>query len=102
MIPEVISFVGTIFSGLCLVWVAQINKKSDIQKKDSDIREEQHKRQYLLQMEMIEASIELGDINAISLQQGKLNGNVEEARKKAKDAREKYHSFLADIASEVV
>ena len=102
VIPELISLAGTLLSAVSVIIVAQINKESNEQKKVNDEREERHKKQMLLTMEMIDASIELGDVNAVSLQQGKLNGNVEEARKKAKEARIKYQKFLADVASEVI
>lgn len=102
VIPELISLAGTLLSAVSVIIVAQINKESNEQKKVNDEREERHKKQMLLTMEMIDASIELGDVNAVSLQQGKLNGNVEEARKKAKEARSKYQKFLADVASEVI
>ena len=102
VIPELISLAGTLLSAVSVIIVAQINKESNEQKKVNDEREERHKKQMLLTMEMIDASIELGDVNAASLQQGKLNGNVEEARRKAKEARNKYQKFLADVASEVI
>lgn len=102
VIPELISLAGTLLSAVSVIIVAQINKESNEQKKVNDEREERHKKQMLLTMEMIDASIELGDVNAVSLQQGKLNGNVEEARRKAKEARNKYQKFLADVASEVI
>ena len=56
----------------------------------------------MLSMQMMEASIELSDVNAVALQNGKLNGNVEEARKKAKEALDDYKTFLREVTSEVI
>lgn len=102
MLPAIISLIGTIFSGVCMIVVARINRASTAQKEVDDKREERRQKESRLSMQMMEASIELADVNAIALQNGKLNGNVEEARKKARSALEEYRQFLADVTSEVI
>lgn len=100
--PEIISLAGTAFSGVCMIIVAKIQADSNKQRKVDDERDARKRKESRLSMKMMEASIELADVNAVALQHGKLNGNVEEARKKAKDALEEYRAFLADVTSEVI
>ena len=102
MTPEIISVLGTLFSGICMIVVAKIQADSNKQKKVDDERETRRRKESRLSMQMMEASIELSDVNAVALQNGKLNGNVEQARKKAKDALDEYRAFLADVTSEVI
>lgn len=102
MTPEIISVLGTLFSGICMIVVAKIQADSNKQKKVDDERETRRRKESRLSMQMMEASIELADVNAVALQNGKLNGNVEEARKKAKEALDEYRAFLADVTSEVI
>ena len=102
MTPEIISVLGTVFSGICMIVVAKIQADSNKQRKVDDERDARRQKESRLSMRMMEASIELADINAIALQNGRLNGNVEEARQKAKDALGEYRAFLADVTSEVI
>lgn len=102
MTPEIISILGTLFSGICMIVVAKIQSDGNKQKKVDDERETRRRKESRLSMQMMEASIELADVNAVALQNGKLNGNVEEARKKAKEALGEYRAFLADVTSEVI
>ena len=101
-IPYIISFLGTAFSAICTIIVAKVQLDNNRQRKVDDDREERRQKDSRLTMKMIEASIELADVNAVALQNGKLNGNVEAARKKAKDALEEYRAFQADVMSEVI
>lgn len=100
--PYLISFLGTTLSAVCTIIVAKIQMDSKSQRKVDDDREERRRKEARLSMQMMEASIELADVNAVALQNGHLNGNVEAARKKAKDALDEYRAFLADVTSEVI
>ena len=102
MTPEIISVLGTLFSGICMIVVAKIQADSNRQRKVDDERDARKRKESRLSMQMKEASIELADVNAVALQHGKLNGNVEDARKKARDALDEYRAFLADVTSEVI
>ena len=102
MTPEIISVLGTLFSGICMIVVAKIQADSNRQRKVDDARDARKHKESRLSMQMMEASIELADVNAVALQHGKLNGNVEDARKKARDALDEYRAFLADVTSEVI
>ena len=100
--PEILSFLGIALSSVCTIMVALIQKASNERKKVDDAREERRQKEMRLSMEMMSAAVELGVINAIALQHGTLNGNVEQAKAKAEESLVKYRSFLADVASEVV
>ena len=102
MTPEIVSVLGMLFSGISMIVVAKIQTDGNKQKKIDDKREERRQKESRLSMQMMEASIELADVNAVALQHGKLNGNVEDARKKARDALDEYRAFLADVTSEVI
>lgn len=101
-IPYIISFLGTAFSAVCTIIVAKVQLDNNRQRKVDDDRDARRQKESRLSMRMMEASIELADVNAVALQNGKLNGDVEEARKKAKDALDEYRAFLADVTSEVI
>lgn len=102
MTPEIVSVLGMLFSGISMIVVAKIQTDGNKQKKIDDKREDRRQKESRLSMQMMEASIELADVNAVALQNGKLNGNVEAARNKAKNALEEYRAFLADVTSEVI
>lgn len=102
MTPEIVSVLGMLFSGISMIVVAKIQTDGNKQKKIDDKREERRQKESRLSMQMMEASIELADVNAVALQNGKLNGNVEAARKKARNALDEYRAFLADVTSEVI
>ena len=50
-------------------------------------------------MDLMEATSELSDVIAIAVSGGKVNGNVESARERAKIARQNYHDFLRQQAA---
>jgi hypothetical protein len=50
-------------------------------------------------MKMMSASIELGEATAIAVAGGKINGEMDNARKSAKRAREEYDAFLERVAA---
>ena len=51
-----------------------------------------------LGMDMMAACIGLSDVIAIAVSGGHTNGNVEEARKKAQDAKNAYYTFINSVA----
>lgn len=70
-------------------------------KKAAD-RAEVRKRESRLSMDMMFTTSEMCDVLCNALQGGKTNGNVEEARDKAKEARDAYETFLRDQAASKV
>ena len=72
-------------------------------KKDSDEnnkKAERRKTESLLSMKMIEASLELALVEAEAMTNGHLNGNVEEAKHKAKEAKQEYETYAKKIMLE--
>ena len=53
-------------------------------------------------MDLMIATSEMCDVLCIALQGGKVNGNVEAARRKGTEARAAYRDFLADTAAHQV
>ena len=70
-------------------------------KKAAD-RAEIRKQESRLSMDMMFTTSEMCYVLCNALQGGKTNGNVEEARDKAKEAREAYTTFLRDQAASKV
>lgn len=91
-----------VISGLALVLVAVINRRTAKTEARSKAHQEQRERESRLSMDMMSASIELGDVTAYALAGGELNGNVEQARQKAKTAQEAYYAFLKDETARAV
>lgn len=100
MNPQTMSLLGIAISSLCTVLVAIIQRNANQRRAIEDEREKRRRKEARLSMEMMSASVELGRINAIALQNGTLNGNVEAAKKKAEEAQANYRRFLADVTSE--
>lgn len=67
-------------------------------KKDRETRQ----RESRLSMDMMFTTSEMCDVLCLALQGGRTNGNVEEARDSAKQARAAYTDFLRDQAASKV
>ena len=100
--PEMADVIGYILTATVGIFAAKMEYNANRRRKIDDEREARRQREARLSMDMMSASIDLGNINAIALQNGQLNGNVEAARKKAADAQEAYRNFLKDIGAEVI
>ena len=59
-------------------------------------------RESRLSMDMMAANSELCDVICIAVAGGKINGNVERAREKAKEAREAYDAFIREVSAGVI
>ena len=68
--------------------------------KESDIQRERRKRESQLSIEMQAATLDLSIVCANALTGGVNNGNVEVARKKAKQAQDAYLAFEREVLSE--
>jgi len=94
--------ISIIITGIFGVIVAIIETRNTRERKRSDARAERRARESRLSMDMMFATSEMCDVLCIALQGGKINGNVEEARKKGETAREAYRAFLRDNAANQV
>lgn len=91
LIPAIASIVVVIIEA-----IAARDRKHT--KEDRETRQ----KEFRLSTDMILAISEQCDVLCNALQGGKSNGNVEEARKQAKAAREAYTTFLRDQAASKV
>lgn len=88
-----------IIVGVLLALFQHENKKRyDAQ----DRRAELHKKEALVNGEMIEATMELAYASAMALKRGKTNGEVEKGIKAYKKARKAREKFLKETSAEYV
>lgn len=91
LIPAITSIVIVIIEAIA---AAERKKNKD----DREVRQQESK----LSMDMLDTTSVMCDVLCIALQGGQINGNVEEARSKAKAARDAYAAFLRDQVSKAV
>lgn len=94
MIEIIVSSISAV-SAIVVAIISGINIR---QRQNEDKLAEQRATEARLGMDMQAAGIELSDVIAIAVTGGHTNGNVEEARKKARDAKDKYYAFINSIA----
>ena len=91
-----------IIPALAAIIVAVVEAIAARERKHTKDDRETRQKEFRLSTDMILAISEQCDVLCNALQGGKSNGNVEEARKKAKAAREAYTDFLRDQAASKV
>ena len=96
-----ITLTGILINAVVLVVVALIGKtqkaeqaKAEAGRAKAEARAKVREQESRLSMDLVEATSELADVIAIAVSGGKVNGNVEAARERAKGARENYHDFI--------
>ena len=102
-----VSILNIIMTSATAIIVSYIGYMSTKQKK-ADEADRQHKKEIetrnadekYLQMQMINANLELSDVISIAVTGGHTNGNVEEAQKKARAAKCAYYEFINHQYSE--
>lgn len=94
-----ITFAGIIINALVLVIVALINRNQKTEHSKNEERAKARETESRLSMDLMEATSELSDVIAIAVSGGHVNGNVEQARERAKAARENYRQFVRDQAA---
>ena len=111
VIPELISLAGSVVSGLCLVWVAKIEKDNNKTRKEQEEKEAEYrridaqreanrKRETRLSMKMMSATLNLSIVNGVALKNGKINGNLDKAMEQAQEVQQEYSDFIQDVAAE--
>lgn len=95
METEIIVSIITSISAIIVAVIGAVNIRLHHQEEK---KAEQRAIEARLGMEMQVAAIELSDVIAIAVTGGHTNGNVEAARKKAKDAKKAYYDFINSIA----
>lgn len=92
----------TVINGVIAIIVAVIGYRISKTKKEEEIRNERRKSENLLCLELIDATMELSIACCNALTGGSNNGNVEEAKSKAKKARDKYKDFERKVLAEEI
>ena len=85
-------------TSISAIVVAIIGAININQRKKDERLANQRATEARLGMDMQAASIELSDVIAIAVTGGHTNGNVEEARNKAKKAKKAYYDFINTVA----
>lgn len=65
-------------------------------------REDRRERETLLNLQLTLASVDLGTVCANAVMDYKNNGNVEEAYKNAREAKEEYEKFIQEVYTQEV
>lgn len=91
-----------IIPAIAAIIVAVVEAIAARERKHTKDDRETRQKEFRLSTDMILAISEQCDVLCNALQGGKSNGNVDEARKKAKEAREAYTTFLRDQAASKV
>ena len=96
-----VSILNIIMTSATAIIVSYIGYMSTKQKKSEEAYRKHHaeveKRnasEKFLQMQMINANLELSDVIAIAVTGGHTNGNVEEAQKKAAEPKKAYYKLI--------
>lgn len=95
---DITEIIVSAITSLAAVIVAVIGGININQRKKDEKLYMQRATEARLGMDMQAASIELSDVIAIAVTGGHTNGNVEEARAKAKKARDNYYAFINSVA----
>lgn len=96
---EFLSVLGILISSVCTIIVANIQVNGKKRQEQEDERERRHAENARLMLELLCADTELGLVNATALKGGLLNGNVEEAMKKAQQAKADVQYFIHEVVA---
>ena len=93
---------AALIGAIATVLVAVIEFRSQRDRKRAEARAERREQENRLSMDLMLATSKMTDVLCIALQGGQINGNVEEARREGRIAREAYKKFLKDQAAHQV
>lgn len=86
-------------SGLCAIAVAIIGGQLGRASRKNEHTSELRRRESLLSLEMMDATLKLSIVTANALTGGHNNGNVAIARRRAGDVSEKYEEFMRETTA---
>lgn len=86
-------------SGLCALGVAIVGGQLGLASKRSERTSQLRRRESLLSLEMMDATLKLSIVTANALTGGHNNGNVAIARQRAGDVSEKYEEFMRETTA---
>ena len=97
-----IAAAATIIVALIELRAGRDRTRAKQDREQAEARAQRREQESRLSMDLMLSTSEMTDVLCIALQGGTVNGNVEEARKKGKDAREAYRAFLRNQAAHQV
>lgn len=97
-----ITVICALISAVATVIVAIIETSNRRQRKREEHRRERRERETYLSMELVSATLDLAFVTSLAVTGGKINGNVEAAQAKAKEAQENYRKFLREETAHAV
>lgn len=102
MTAELSTIICATIAALSALSVAVVERRADKERKTATLRAERRARESRLSMDLMSASCELAMVTAVAMREGHTNGTLEPALSAARDAQEKYRSFLKDEAARAV
>lgn len=97
---DITSIVTALISAASAIIVAVMANSYRKVTAETNLKAERRKRESMLSLRMIEATLELALIESEAMTGGKLNGNVEEAKNKAKKAKQEYEAYAKEVLVE--
>lgn len=95
IICTIITAAATIIVALLGVHIKRANDRTEQ-------REARREKESLLNLKLTLAGVELGTVSANAVMNYANNGNVEEAYKNAREAKEEYEAFIQEVYSQEV
>jgi len=97
---DITSIVTALISAASAIIVAVMANSCRKTTAETNLKAERRKRESILSLRMIEATLELALIESEAMTGGKLNGNVEEAKAKAQKAKQEYEAYAKEVLVE--
>lgn len=92
--------VTALISAASAIIVGYLARKYQKDSDENNKKAERRKKESLLSMKMLEASLELALVEAEAMTNGHLNGNVEQAKQKAQEAKSEYEAYAKQVMLE--
>ena len=102
MTGETATIICAVLATITTIVVTIIETGNRRHRKREQARQERREKENYLSMELQAATLDLAFVTSLAVTGGKTNGNVEEAQKKAKEARENYRRFLREETAHAV
>ena len=99
---ENVTVICALIAAVATIIVAMIETGNRKHRKNEQARQERREKAEYLSMEVQAATLDLAFVTSLAVTGGKINGNVEEAQKKAKEAQENYRKFLREETAHAV
>ncbi len=99
---ENVTVICALIAAVATIIVATIETGNRKHRKNEQTRQERREKAEYLSMEVQAATLDLAFVTSLAVTGGKINGNVEEAQKRAKEAQEAYRRVLREETAHAV